>query len=140
MPGARHFSELIVWQLADELRQVTLTLTGRPAFARDLRLHAQAEDAVNSACRNIAEGFGADTHREFARFLRISRRSVNELQDAFRAALQKGYLSNEDLGAARLLMRRWYPAMKGFIAYLDRTPNKRNDARRWTQATRSEVR
>ena len=86
MAGARHFTELIVWQLADELRRATLALTDRPAFRRDLKLHSQTEDAVNSACRNMAEGFGCETHREFARFLRIARRSLNELQDAYEAA------------------------------------------------------
>jgi hypothetical protein len=56
MRGARHYSELTVWQLADELRIETLKLTSRPAFARNLKAQTQAEDAVNSICRNIAEG------------------------------------------------------------------------------------
>ena len=37
MRGARHFSELTVWKLADELRVETLKLTKRPAFARNLK-------------------------------------------------------------------------------------------------------
>ena len=52
-------------------------------------LKSQIEGAVNSVCRNIAEGFGCGTHAEFARFLGISRRSLNELQDALRGALLK---------------------------------------------------
>jgi four helix bundle protein len=130
MSGARHFTELLVWQLADELRRETVKLTARPQFARDVKLQSQTEDAVNSVCRNIAEGFGADTHREFARFLRISRRSLNELQDAYQGALVKRYVGNLDLRPPRLLLRRLYPAMASFIAYLDSTPDERNDARR----------
>jgi four helix bundle protein len=125
MRGARHFSELTVWQLADELRVETLTLTSRPAFARNLKAQTQAEDAVNSICRNIAEGFGCETHGQFAWFLRISRRSMNELQDAFRGAQQKGYVTSDDCTPARALLRRLFPAMNRFIAYLDKTPNYR---------------
>jgi four helix bundle protein len=123
MSGARHFSDLTVWKLADELRVETLRLTSRAAFARNLKAQTQIEDAVNSICRNIAEGFGCDTHGQFAWFLRISRRSLNELQDAFRGAEQKGYVSSDDRGPITALMRRLYPALNRFIAYLDSTPD-----------------
>ena len=66
-------------------------MTGKPAFARNLKAKTQAEDAADSVCRNIAEGFGCETHREFARFLEISRRSLNELHDALRSSELKGY-------------------------------------------------
>jgi four helix bundle protein len=126
MSGARHFTKLIVWQLADELRIETLRLTSRRQFERDLKLHSQTEDAINSACRNIAEGFGCKTHKEFAHFLRISRRSLNELQDTFQGALLKHHISSSDLVPARLLLRRLFPAMGSFIAYLDSTPDHPN--------------
>jgi four helix bundle protein len=129
MPGATHFTELIVWQLADGLRRATFELTAREAFRRDLKLHAQTEDSINSACRNIAEGFGCETHREFARFLRIARRSLNELQDAFCAAREKGYVSDADLHVPRRWLRRIFPALGRFIGYLDRTPTQRNRLR-----------
>jgi four helix bundle protein len=125
MRGARHYSELTVWRLADELRTETLKLTKRPAFARNLKTQSQAEDAVNSICRNTAEGFGCETHGQFAWFLRIARRSLNELQDACRGAEQKGYVTSSDLGPIRMLTRRLYPALNRFIAYLDSTPDYR---------------
>jgi four helix bundle protein len=124
MRGARHYSELTVWKLADELRIETLKLTSRPAFARNVKAQTQA-DAVNSICRNIAEGFGCETHGQFAWFLRISRRSLNELQDAFRGAEQKGYVTSNDRAPTRSLTRRLYPALNRFIAYLDSTPDYR---------------
>ena len=129
MRGARHYSELTVWKLADELRIETLKLTSRPAFARNLKAQTQAEDAVNSTCRNIAEGFGCESHGQFAWFLRIARRSLNELQDAFRGAEQKGYVTSNDRAPVRALIRRLYPAMNRFIAYLDRTPDYRPNRR-----------
>jgi len=82
---ARHFSDLIVWQLADQLRIEVFRLTKWGRFHADFKLRSQLDDAVDSVCRNIAEGFGG-TDREFANFLRIARRSLNEVQDGFRSA------------------------------------------------------
>ena len=107
MRGARHFSELTVWKLADELRVETLKLTKRPEFARNLKAQAQAEDAVNSICRNTAEGFGCESHGQFAWFLRVARRSLNELQDACRGAEQKGYVTSSDLAPTSVYRNAW---------------------------------
>jgi four helix bundle protein len=126
MHGARDVTELIVWQLADELRQESLKLTGRPKYQRNVRLREQTDDAIDSICRNIAEGFAADTHGQFAWFLRISRRSLNEVQDALLSAQQRQILSPADLAAVRILIRRLRPALDGFIDYLERSPKQRN--------------
>ena len=140
MRGARHFSELVVWQLADEIRVEMLKLTARAGFAQDLRLRSQAEDAINSACRNIAEGFGCDTHGEFARFLSFSRRSLNEVQDALRGALLKRYVAPADCAPIRMLLRRLYPAIGRFIAYLKRTPDRPWRPSHRSKGTRSQDR
>jgi four helix bundle protein len=126
MPGARHFSELLIWRLADETRVELFKLTGKQMLARNLRLQGQAEDAINSVCHNIAEGFGCDTHREFARFLGFSRRSLNEVQDAPRAAELKGYVTAADCVPIRMLLRRLYPALNCFMAHLRRSPDYRH--------------
>jgi four helix bundle protein len=125
MPGATHFSKLICWQLADELRRETLRLTTRPPIARDFKFRSQTEDAIDSVCRNIAEGFGYESHGEFARYLEISRSSLNELRDCLRSAHVKGYVSGVDLAPHFALMQRLYPALNNFIAYLRRTKRKR---------------
>ena len=117
---ARHFTELIVWQLGDQHRVEVFRLTGDPAFRADLKLRSQLDDASDSVCRNVAEGFGCKSDREFARFLRIARRSLNEVQDCFISALHKGYVTSEDLIAARRLQRRLYPALAALIRSLDR--------------------
>jgi four helix bundle protein len=124
--GARHFRELTVWRLADELRRELLKVTGRPAYLRSARLREQTDDAIDSVCRNIAEGFGADTHGQFAWFLRISRRSLNEVQDAILSGQQKGILTAADLVPARTLIRRLYPALNRFVHYLEKSPKHRN--------------
>jgi four helix bundle protein len=118
MAGARHFTELIAWQLADQIRAAVYPLTQRLPFAADARLRVQTEDAIESVCRNIAEGFGCDSDAEFLRFLVFSRRSLNELLDSLRAAETKGHLRNADLTQVRSLARRLYPAMGGLMRHL----------------------
>jgi four helix bundle protein len=123
MAGARHFSQLVAWQLADALRVEILKLTQGTACASDWKFRQQLEDAIDSVCRNIAEGFGADTHGQFAWFLRIARRSLNEVRDALRSALLKRHTTPADLSPAFDLIRRLYPALNNFIAYLEATPD-----------------
>jgi four helix bundle protein len=118
VPIARHFTELIVWQLADQHRVEVFRLTTRPRFQSDLKLRSQLDDASDSVCRNVAEGFACRSDREFARFVRIGRRSLNEVQDCFISALH--YVTPEDLIAARQLQRRLYPAIASLLRSLDR--------------------
>jgi four helix bundle protein len=130
MRPARHYSELIVWQLADEIRRDVFKLTKRPPFARDFKAQGQADDAINSVCRNIAEGFACETHGEFATFLVYSVRSLNEVQDAMRGAEEKGYADAKDLALIRQLFKRLFPALGRFIAYLRRTRNRRRNTQK----------
>lgn len=123
MAGARHFSQLIAWQLADALRIEILKFTQGTACANDWKFRQQLEDAIDSVCRNIAEGFGADTHGQFAWFLRVSRRSLNEVRDALRSLLLKRHTTSADLSPAFDLIRRLYPALNNLIAYLELTPD-----------------
>lgn len=120
VPVARHFTELVVWQLGDQHRVEVFRLTRGSCLRSDLKLRSQLDDAADSVCRNVAEGFGCKSDREFARFLYISRRSLNEVQDCFLSALHKGYVTPDDLVAARQLQRRLYPALAALIRSLDR--------------------
>lgn len=125
MKPARHYTELIVWQLAEEIRINVFRLSSKPRFSFDFKARSQADDAVNSMARNIAEGFGCESHAEFARFLEISRRSLNELHDILHGAELAKYVTASELAPIRQLSRRLYPAYGRFISYLKRTPNVR---------------
>src|SRR6185503_3492013 len=122
MAPARHYSELIVWQLAEQIRIEVFKLTTKPGFATDFKAKEQAEDSINSTCRNIAEGFGCETHGEFARFLEFSRRSLNELHDVMHGARLKKYVTASNVEPIRQLSQRLYTAFSRFITYLKRTP------------------
>ena len=136
MPPVRHYSQLIVWKLAEEIRIELLRLTEKPRFAADFKAKNQAEDAANSLGRNIAEGFGCETHTEFARFLEIARRSLNELHDILHGAQLKQYVTQSELAPIRSLSRRIYPAFSRLMAYLRSTPTarKRRDGASTTRA------
>ena len=69
MKPARHYTDLIVWQLGEAIRIEVFSLTEKPRFNADFKARNLVEDAANSVTRNIAEGFGCETHGEFARFL-----------------------------------------------------------------------
>lgn len=125
MAPARHYADLIVWQLGEQIRIEAFKLTSKPGFATDFKAKQQAEDSINSTCRNIAEGFGCETHGEFARFLEISRRSLNELHDVLHGARLKKYVTASDVAPIKQLSRRLYPAFSRFIAYLKSTPDYR---------------
>ena len=125
MKAARDFKELLVWQIADALRVEILNVTKRPEVACLYKFRAQIEDAVDSVCRNIAEGFAADTNGQFAAYLRVSRRSLNELRDACRSAEEKKLITVAESIELRRLMARLRPPLDAFIAHLERTAARR---------------
>ena len=130
MSPVRHFSQLIVWRLAEEIRIKVFELTAKPSFAADFKAKSQGEDAANSVCRNIAEGFGCETHAEFARFVEISRRSLNEVHDVLHGAQLKEYITASELAPIRSLSNRIYPAFSRLLTYLRSTPTPRRAGRR----------
>ena len=131
MEPASHHKDLLVWQLGDALRRAVLPLTARPAFNRDIRGRGQLKDAANSICRNIAEGFDCDTDAEFARYLEISRRSLNEVVDCIRGAYLDGIVSRDDVLPAQSLARRLKPALDRFIVYLRKSLRKGRNRHRY---------
>ena len=140
MPPVRHFSQLIVWRLAEEIRIKVFELTAKPSFAADFKAKSQGEDAANSVCRNISEGFGCETHAEFARFLEISRRSLNEVHDVLHGAQLKDYVTVAELAPIRSLSNRIYPAFSRLLAYLRSTPAPRRTGKRVTRTDRNRLR
>ena len=116
--GARHYTELIVWQLGDEIRIEVFRLTSGKAFQREFKMTSQLNDAANSICRNVAEGFSTGSDPAFARYLKISRCSLNELMDSLRGSQLQRLVPAGDLVALRALARREFKALSSLIAYL----------------------
>jgi four helix bundle protein len=122
-PVAKHFSELVCYQLGRELRKDVFSLTTQPAFNCDLKLRSQLRGAASSVCSNIAEGFGRATHRDFARFLDMSRASINEIEDRLGESVERKYLKAAEIDRALNLGKRTRVATSRLMAYLKRTPD-----------------
>jgi len=93
-------------------------LTQHIDFARDFRLSGQIQDAAGSVMHNIAEGFDAGTNPEFIRFLKISRRSASEVQSELYLALDRNYISQDELTKAYDLATETKRLINGMIGYL----------------------
>jgi four helix bundle protein len=127
---ARHYKELDCWQLAHELKCEVFAFTAKmPAkgdrdFCRDIRR------SVRSAPSNIAEGFGRETHRDFANFLAIARASLMETDNHLQDAMECEYITPAEHERLSLLANRALGATTSLQSYLLRTPDRRRSKRR----------
>ena len=121
--GAKRVEDLVVWQLANELRDKTYELIATSKKPLDLKFRSQIEDALGSTMRNIGEGFGRYRHKEFARFLMYARGSVFELAECLADGVSRGYWSRSATIDAANLCERTIKAATRFINYLRSTPD-----------------
>ena len=113
-----HFRDLDCWKKARELVRVVYHATGKAPFKYDLGLKDQIQRSSVSVMANIAEGFGARSNTEFARFLGIATRSASEVQSHLYVALDVGYLKHEDMASMEILCVDCISLCKGLIRYL----------------------
>ncbi len=118
MTKIRCFEDLQSWQKARQLANSIYDQTGRTGFARDLELRSQLQRAAGSVMHNIAEGFDAGSNPEFIRFLKLSRRSASEVQSELYLALDRKYITAEELATAYALASEAKRLINGMIAYL----------------------
>lgn len=89
----QRFRKLQIWQrsmdFVSEVYKITDEFPDREKFA----LTSQIRRAATSIALNIAEGSGASTDREFARFLGIALNSCYEVICAFEIALRLNFCS-----------------------------------------------
>jgi four helix bundle protein len=114
----RTFAELDVWKLADELRREIEIIIAIPAVSRDGKFCDQLRRAAESACANVAEGFGRFEPTEFRRFLVIARGSLTEVQNHLLIGLSRKYLSRPDFDRLNRLAARAIGANTGLQKYL----------------------
>jgi len=112
------FEDLQCWQKARQLANMIYDLTDRPTWTKDLQLRYQIRDAASSVMHNIAEGFDAGTDAEFTRFLKIARRSASEVQSELYLALDRRYITDDDLKAAYGIATEVKRLINGMIGYL----------------------
>lgn len=128
MTTIRRFEDLQSWQKAREVANLIYDLTEHPKFAKDFRLSGQIQGAASSIMHNIAEGFDSGSNPEFIRFLKMSRRSASEVQSELYLALDRKYISQEELTKAYALAAEAKRLINGFISYLRKSkPPKPTD-------------
>ncbi|MBM3179311.1 MAG: four helix bundle protein [Chloroflexi bacterium] len=118
MSKIERFEDLQSWQKARQLTNLIYDLTEHSKFSKDLRLSGQIQDAAGSVMHNIAEGFDAGTNPEFIRFLKISRRSASEVQSELYLALDRNYITQDELTTAYNLATESKRLINGMIGYL----------------------
>lgn len=99
MASITRFEDIRAWKEARNLVKQIYTLTDVGLFAKDFGLRDQLRRAAISTAANIAEGFDCDSSVEFARFLGIARRSAVEVQSLLYAALDVGYVTQNEFQA-----------------------------------------
>ena len=118
MPMIQRFEDLHCWQKARELANSVYELTDHQPFAKDFQLRDQIRDAAGSVMHNIAEGFDSGTRAEFIRFLKIARRSGSEVQSELYLALDRSYISQDELEQTYGLVTATKRLINGMITHL----------------------
>ena len=92
-PKIRSYRDLRVWQAGMDLAEACYVLTKR--FPKDelFGMTAQIRRAAASVPANIAEGYGRNSRREYAQFLRIAQGSLKELETHLMLSNRVGLLS-----------------------------------------------
>jgi four helix bundle protein len=120
--GARHFRDLVCWQLSRQFKTAVYRFAECPAVKSDFRFCDQLRDAAASAPRNIAEGFGRRSHADFARFLDVARGSLAECQNHLVDAIDRGYLTETEFAPMNALAERAAGAIAALHRHLRRSP------------------
>ena len=115
MRHTRASQRLLAWQLSDQLRSGVRKLTRGEALDGDYKLRGQLEDAAGEVVHNVEKALATDHDGEFARFMRIARSAVSDLQTGLRIALMKNRVSQRDFSEAQELCSRLYPALASLL-------------------------
>jgi four helix bundle protein len=106
MGGVKRFEELIAWQRCRELSDVIFEITQTGPAARNREFQGQIRDAAQGAAPLIAEGFVRYLPGDFARYLRMARAEIAEVQSDLAEARDKKYFSDEQQTLASTVARR----------------------------------
>jgi four helix bundle protein len=117
-PPMAVLQDLIVWQLAAELRDQVAALTELPSARRDFPLVNQIRGAAGSVAANVAEGYGRQRHIEFARFLDFAMGSLRETDEWLRDGTRRQLWTEDQAAPAHRTCRRLTPALQSLRRYL----------------------
>jgi four helix bundle protein len=118
MATIRRFEDLECWHEARKLVQIVYTLTLKTEFRKDIELVRQVRRSAISSMVNITEGFHRNSARDFMKFLDYSRASVAEKVSHVYAALDQGYITENEMKALQDQADIVWKKTNAFISYL----------------------
>jgi four helix bundle protein len=110
--------DLIIWQLAYELRRQVLRMTRRRPHPTDFAFVSDIRRSARSVASNIAEGHNRFRPPDNHRFLLISRASLKETEEHLVDGVESGYFTKADHESAQALVRRLTAGMSSLMRYL----------------------
>src|SRR5438309_11551471 len=116
MASIRRFEEILAWQKAKDLVREIYIICGNGRFSRDFGLRDQICRAAVSSMSNIAEGFGRKSDKDFAHFLDMARGSATEVQSLLYAALDIGYIVQQDFDRLHRMASETASLIAGFTS------------------------
>src|SRR5688572_483714 len=106
MRDTRASERVLVWQVSDQLRSEVLKLTRGEPLRSDHKLRSHIEDAAGEIGRNLEKALATDHAGEFARFLRLARSAVTDVQAGLRVAIMRRHVTSFDVSKAAELLSR----------------------------------
>ncbi|MBR2699514.1 MAG: four helix bundle protein [Clostridia bacterium] len=94
------YKDLIVWKRAMELVTSAYRIVRKLPKEENYALSEQIRRSAVSVPSNIAEGYGRNTAKEYARFLSMARGSVYELETQLLLCIHLNYCNDSDLSEA----------------------------------------
>jgi 2-aminomuconate deaminase len=119
MATVKKFTDLEVWQLANELEKKIFEQIYNFTLSKDFALKDQLNRSAGSISDNIAEGFGRGGRLEFIQFLSIARASASELQSQLIRCLNRNHFSQEIFNELNELADKTGKKIGAFIKYLN---------------------
>ena len=95
-----NYKELIVWKRAMELVAAAYQVAAKLPREEMFALADQMRRSSVSIPSNIAEGYGRNSTKDYARFLSIARGSRYELETQLLLCVQLGYVNQQDIDNA----------------------------------------
>lgn len=113
------FEDIIAWQESRKLVKQTYNFVNRSkAFSQDFKLTSQITSSAVSIMSNIAEGFSRKSHKEFIRFLFISKGSLSEFQSQLYVARDLNYIGQPEFDICYEQADKTAKMISKFITYL----------------------